>query len=210
MRSAADDLAGAGGVRLRVSEKQMRALRAVTDDRSEVERLLAAAARGDRTAQEALYRQLVQFVGQVAFAAGARTDIEDIVHDTFLQAFSGLDAVHGPEALRPWIATLTVRQVARRRRYRPWLRLFESVRESDEAEQMIDVATPPDAQLAAKRALRALEQVDDRSRLAWMLRHWHGLSLEQTAESLSVSLATVKRVLRAAELAVAMTEEVAP
>jgi RNA polymerase sigma-70 factor (ECF subfamily) len=48
----------------------------------------------------------------------------------------------------------------------------------------------------------ALARIDDRERIAWMLRHVEGLALEEVAEACSCSLATVKRRISAAEAVV--------
>ncbi|HEV7389320.1 MAG TPA: ECF-type sigma factor [Gemmatimonadaceae bacterium] len=68
--------------------------------------------------------------------------------------------------------------------------------ELDEAIWISDDAVEPIIEL--DRALQRLASLDDRRSRILELRYFGGLSLEETAESLHVSLATVKRELRAA------------
>lgn len=175
-------------------------LHLVEDPAAEAATLVARAAAGDRRAQEQLYRQNVQFIGHVARAAGAGSDLEDVVQDTFITAFANLSGLTTAQALRPWLARLTVRQVQRRARFRPWLTLFTG--EKDEAvawETMVDRSASAEVVQGVREAQAALATVDASARLCWLLRHWHGMTLEETAVAADVSLATAKRRLQKAE-----------
>lgn len=175
-------------------------LRLVEDPADEVSALVGRAAAGDRRAQELLYRQHVQFVGHVARGAGAGADLEDVVQDTFINAFATLEGLTAAQSLRPWLARLTVRQVQRRARFRPWLSLF--TREKDEAvawETMVDRGASAETLQGVREAQAALATVEASARLCWLLRHWHGMTLEETAVAADVSLATAKRRLQKAE-----------
>jgi RNA polymerase sigma-70 factor (ECF subfamily) len=175
-------------------------LHLVEDPAAEAATLVARAAGGDRRAQEQLYRQNVQFVGHVAHAAGAGADLEDVVQETFINAFAHLAGLTTAQALRPWLARLTVRQVQRRARFRPWLTLFTG--EKDEAvawETMVDRSASAEVVQGVREAQAALSTVDASARLCWLLRHWHGMTLEETAVAADVSLATAKRRLQKAE-----------
>jgi RNA polymerase sigma-70 factor (ECF subfamily) len=60
--------------------------------------------------------------------------------------------------------------------------------------------TPDDTASETLRACwKALELLEPRRRLALVLRHVEGMSLEEGAETLAVSLATFKRLLAKAE-----------
>lgn len=153
------------------------------------------AALGDPQAREALYRGLARFVGQVLRAGGAHpSELEDLVHDTFLEAFSSLETLERPEALRAWMARLAMRQLQRRRRWRPWLRLFGSRREEAQAwEELLDASASAEVVAEVSRAARLLQQCAAEDSLAWRLHRWHELTLEETASACAVSLATLKR-----------------
>jgi RNA polymerase sigma factor (sigma-70 family) len=66
----------------------------------------------------------------------------------------------------------------------------------DEAESISDDAVEPIIEL--NEALQRLTAVDERRSRILEQRYFGGLTLEETAEALDVSLATVKRELRAA------------
>jgi RNA polymerase sigma factor (TIGR02999 family) len=68
--------------------------------------------------------------------------------------------------------------------------------ELDEAESISDDAVEPIIEL--NEALQRLTAVDERRSRILEQRYFGGLTLEETAEALDVSLATVKRELRAA------------
>jgi len=80
--------------------------------------------------------------------------------------------------------------------------------ELDEASWIPDDAVEPIIEL--DEALKRLASVDERRSRILEQRYFGGLSLEETAEALSVSLATVKRELRAARawLAVELVRDV--
>lgn len=61
------------------------------------------------------------------------------------------------------------------------------------AEHLISDEPEPDRILALDEALKRLETIDERKGQVVMLRYFAGLSLEETAKTLGVSLATVKR-----------------
>jgi RNA polymerase sigma-70 factor (ECF subfamily) len=187
----------------------LRLVKAPAPDATET---VARATAGDRWAQEQLFREHVQFVGHVARAAGAEADLEDVVQETFLAAFASLARLSEPSALRPWLARLTVRQVQRRNRFRPWLHLFGGDREEHLSwERLVDPAASAEALADVRHAERALASAGQSARLCWLLRHWHGMTLEETAVAASLSLATTKRRLQQAEQAVAqLRQETAP
>lgn len=156
--------------------------------------------RGERSAQARLFREHVQFVAHVARAGGARNDLDDVVQETFLSAFDSVHALEDARAMRAWLARITVRQIARRRRFRAWLGLFGRLAEEQNAwEQLLDPSSPPDVVAEIRSVGRVLDGLGPDERLAWVLRHWHGLTLEETSEACHTSLATLKRRLARAE-----------
>lgn len=160
-------------------------------------------------AQERLYRDFVQWVGHVAASAGANeAELEDIVHDTFITAFASISKLASPDALKSWLARLTIRQVGRRRRWRSWLTLFSRAQDESLAwESLLDAASSPEVIADVRGVSRVLEQQPNDARLMWVLHRWHGLTLDETAEACEVSLATVKRrVARVDEVLVAWQE----
>jgi DNA-directed RNA polymerase specialized sigma24 family protein len=64
---------------------------------------------------ESAFRAYSPYVARVAIRLLGRTqDIEDVVQDVFLDAVSGLGKLRDPDAIRGWLATITVRVASRR------------------------------------------------------------------------------------------------
>jgi RNA polymerase sigma-70 factor (ECF subfamily) len=131
-------------------------------------------------------------------SVGPGHDIDDLLQDTFVGFFRNVGSLRDPSSLRAFlvgIALRTAHTALRKRRVRRWLRLSDDGR-------VPDVAAPDDdprTREAVRRLYGILDQLPDRERLAFVLRHAEGHELTETASLLGVSLATVKRMLRRAE-----------
>lgn len=162
--------------------------------------LVVAAADGDRWARDALYRRYARSLGGAATRLlGTRQDVDDIVHDTFLRAFQKLSTLREPQRFRPWlfaIATTQVRMLLRRRRLRSFVGLH--IVEDASLERLAAKDLDAEARLELKELDRALKTLSADQRIAWMLRHVEGHTLEETAIECGCSLATIKRRLRSA------------
>src|SRR5690349_8434483 len=98
-------------------------------DAALVERVL----RGDRAAEEAIYRRHVSYVtGLSTRLVRRRADVQDIVQDTFADVFEQLPALREPERLLHWITGIAVHKAHRRFRRLRLAALFgRQVREVD-------------------------------------------------------------------------------
>jgi RNA polymerase sigma-70 factor, ECF subfamily len=161
----------------------------------------ATMAAGERATPsvDSLFRRHSPFVAKVAIRLLGRDDeVDDVVQDVFLAATRGVGDVVEPEAIRGWLATVTVR-VARRklraRRVRHWLGL-------DRAPSYDSIASPaasPEQRALIGRVYLALDELPVNQRLAWALRHLEGQKLDSIAEACGCSLATAKRHIVAAQ-----------
>ena len=131
-------------------------------------------------------------------SVGPGHDVEDLLQDVFIGFFKNVGTLRDGLALRPFlvgIALRTARTALRKRRVRRWLRL------SDDG-TVPEVATSdgdPRTREAVRRLYAILDELDDRERLAFVLRHAEGHELTEAAAALGVSLATVKRMLQRAD-----------
>ena len=131
-------------------------------------------------------------------SVGPTHDVEDLVQDVFVGFFRNVGTLREASSLRPFlvgIALRTARSALRKRRVRKWLRL------SDDG-VVPEVATndgDPRTREAVRRLYAIMDDLNDRDRLAFVLRHTEGYELTETAAALAVSLATVKRMLARAE-----------
>jgi RNA polymerase sigma-70 factor (ECF subfamily) len=125
------------------------------------------------------------------------TELADVVHDTFVQAFASAHHLRDAEALRGWlrsVATHTACKTIRSRSRRSWLRFYAP-------EELPEARTEPDpeAREACRRTYRVLERMKAEERVVFALRYIEGCEVAEVAALCSVSLSTIKRRLRRAE-----------
>ena len=135
--------------------------------------------------------------GIVSRALGPDAEVEDVTQEIFYRLFSRIGTLRKPEALRSFVISFAVRIVKwelRRRRARRWLTLSETGEVPDEQIMVINA----ESRYALRRLYALLDRLNTRERLVLVLRHVEGMTLEEIAEAMELSLATVKRVLRRA------------
>ncbi|MCC7540324.1 MAG: RNA polymerase sigma factor [Deltaproteobacteria bacterium] len=167
--------------------------------------LVAAARRGERAAEEAIYKRHVRAVaGVAARLLGGRQDVDDVVQDTFVDVLDELDDLQDPAALRGWILRIAVHKVHRRFRRRKLLRALGLWRGGDDETLAAQASNAATSEQRAELALltQVLDRVPARERTAWVLRHVEGHPLEDVAAACDCSLATVKRWIAAADVVV--------
>jgi len=164
--------------------------------------LVARALAGDRWAEEALFRRHVAAVAGIATRLlGRREDAEDIVQDTFATALESLSALRDAGAVRAWLVQIAVRKAHRRFRRRKIARALGLDRATDDAtlELLASDAADGEARAELRGVDRALAELPVAERMAWMLRHIEGESLEGVASACGCSLATAKRRIARAD-----------
>jgi RNA polymerase sigma-70 factor, ECF subfamily len=163
--------------------------------------LVDRAIAGDRWSKETIFRRHVAAVAAtVKRLLGKGQDGEDVVQEAFAIAFSELERLRDPEALRAWLIRIAIHKVHRRFRRRRLLRIlgFTPADEGALADLAAAGATP---EMRAELALldRALIRLSAKERLVWMLRHVEGETIEAIAIKTACSIATVKRRLKVAD-----------
>jgi RNA polymerase sigma-70 factor (ECF subfamily) len=131
-------------------------------------------------------------------SVGPGHDVEDLLQDVFVGFFRNVGTLREASSLRPFLVGITLRTARtalRRKRVRRWLHLSDDGVVPEVAANDAD----PRTRDAIRRLYTILDELPDRERLAFVLRHAEGHELTETAEALGVSLATVKRVLQRAE-----------
>ena len=137
---------------------------------------------------------------------GDTADAADAAQEVFLKAFKGIQHFRQGSSLKTWLYRIAIREALNHRRwFKRHLQKNVSIdAESEEGFAAIDLedlsATPFD-QLATQEiqvaVQGALQQVPEVFRGAVILRDLEGLSYEEVAEVLDVSVGTVKsRILR--------------
>ena len=116
------------------------------------------------------------------------------MQDTLLLVFAKADRIEKPDALRAFVTSVTIRTLKhelRRRRLRRWLVLSRTGELPEAGTNEPDHA----ARQLLRRFYGALDSLNPEVRLVFVLRRIEGLTLEDVASSMSLSLATVKRRL---------------
>jgi RNA polymerase sigma-70 factor (ECF subfamily) len=158
--------------------------------------LLAAAQAGAAWAFETLYRDLSPAVtGYLRLHGAAEPD--DLASETFLGVFTGLAGFRGDEdALRAWVFTIAHRRLVddwRRRSRRP--QVADAV---DDLGGLVggDVEDDALARVGAADVHRLCAQLPDDQRAVLLLRILADLTVEQVAQVMGRSTASVKALQR--------------
>ncbi|MFZ5469723.1 MAG: RNA polymerase sigma factor [Myxococcota bacterium] len=147
---------------------------------------------------DTVFRYHASYVAAVAFKLLGRDDeVDDVVQEVFLAATQGLRQLREPEAIKGWLATVTVRVARRHLRKRKFLSFFGASEKPAPAELISSDASPHDRALLS-RIFSVLEELPVQARIAWTLRHVEGERLEAVARLCGCSLATAKRRIAAA------------
>ena len=146
--------------------------------------LVAGARRGDAAAVEGLFRRHWADAFRAAYAVtGSRAAAEDVAQEAFLKALDRLDRFDGRRPFGAWLHRIAVnRAIDEVRSGRRVRRPRRGARARDLARRAVAVAPA----IVAELGRLPLER-----RLPIVLRHWLGLSVEETAELLGVPVGTV-------------------
>jgi RNA polymerase sigma factor (sigma-70 family) len=138
-------------------------------------------------------------VARIAFKLLRRQDeVSDVVQDVFVAALRAGPRLNLTRSMAGWLATVTVRSVAKRIRRRRRGRALGI--ETDLSYE--DVAAPgADAEscVALSRLRDALTELPDELRCAWLLRHVEHEPVETVARLCGCSISTAKRRINAAQ-----------
>jgi RNA polymerase sigma-70 factor (ECF subfamily) len=164
--------------------------------------LVVAARASEAWACEALYRRHVGTAhGLACRLFGRDRDLDDLLQDSFIAALGSLDKLADPNAFRSWLCSIVVRKTCKLIRKR---RLLASLglagREAPvDVDQLLSRGTPPDVATELRAVYRVLDSLPADVRTILVLRRVEGCALEEIAELVGLSLATVKRRLTKGE-----------
>ncbi len=147
---------------------------------------------------ETVYRSYAPYVATIGFRIlGNSAEVDDLVQDVFIEAHRSLDRLRNKNAIKGWLATVTVRMARRRLRWKKARRFVGLDILTYDADYASSELSPEDAaQLSAVYGI--LERISVEQRLAWTLRHALGESMERVAELCGCSVSTAKRRVTAA------------
>jgi RNA polymerase sigma-70 factor, ECF subfamily len=164
---------------------------------AEPDTLLVAALRaGEVAAAGRLYDRYAPNVrGMAHRLLGSDGELDDVVQDVFIAAFTSIARLREPALLKGWllgIAVGKVRDNLRARWRRRWLTFqpYEDLPDVPGAEAQVDVG---------QEVCRILDQLPPEERIALLLHRLEGLSLDEAAKASNMSVSTFKRRLARAE-----------
>jgi RNA polymerase sigma-70 factor (ECF subfamily) len=203
MGSASDRVMGdgtSGSVPLSASERT----KAVSEREERVgasadDAMLARAALvGQVWAQREIWFRFAPMVlGLFRRALGPRHDHDDLTQEVFLRVFRRLYTLEKASAIRSFVYSVAVRVLSEEiRRIRVRRRMVSEHRDPS----MLSSSSPTDfeARETLLSVQRMLDQMRDKYRAVFVLRHVDGMELHEIAVGLDISLATVKRYLNKA------------
>jgi len=170
--------------------------------------LVQAAKGGDVSAFEELVKRYDRNVFRIAqHITQNREDAEDVVQDAFLKAYGNLEQFQGNSKFYTWLVRIAVNESLmklRRRRTDRTVSLDEDIKtEEDTMPREIADWSPNPEQLYKQGELKdilrkTIQGLPASFRTVFVLRDVEGLSTEETAEALDLSIPAVKsRLLRA-------------
>jgi RNA polymerase sigma-70 factor (ECF subfamily) len=142
--------------------------------------LIARWKAGDERAATQLVERHAAALARFASSIGERDEVQELVQDTFVRAFGGIDAFRGESSLRTWLFTilrrlaLDRRRAARRRRDRVEVSEADAVTEYDALDGMVATETQ-------QRVRAAVERLSPMQREIFTLRVTEGLSYKEIA-----------------------------
>lgn len=135
---------------------------------------------------------------------GDRQDAEDVVQDTFVQAWKSLNALASPEAFGTWLyrmASNRCTDVLRKRVSRP-SDPFDPEDFGAHADDRASVEKRVEARSALERFAQVFSTLSSEQRATWVLCQMEGLSYAEVADTLGITEGSVRGRIHRARAAI--------
>jgi RNA polymerase sigma-70 factor (ECF subfamily) len=157
------------------------------------EELVGALRAGDPEAPAALWARFSPSVGRVlAKALGPSLEIEDLTQEVFLRVFGRLPSLRDPSALRAFVLAVAM-NVLKWELRRRWVGRRIRLSGSGTLPDVESTAMDAEARHALRRCYRILDSLPAKERIAFVLRYMEGMTIDEVAAAMSVSISTAKR-----------------
>ncbi len=165
--------------------------------------LVVAARAGEDWAREALFRRYSRMVfGLVYRLVGRDEEIDDLAQECFVQALAHLGRLSEPQAFAGWLTSVVVRtthKALRRRAVATRIGLRSRSGPVD-VDSLVARSAPADVVAELHAVYRLIDKLPSRVRVALVLRRVEGMSQDEVAAAMGVSVSTAKRLIIEAEL----------
>jgi RNA polymerase sigma-70 factor (ECF subfamily) len=175
--------------------------------REDEQQLVTAAKHGDAAAFEELVNRYESKIFRLTWnITGNREDAEDAMQEAFLKAYSHLQGFHGDSRFYTWLVRIAANEALMRlRKRRPNQVSLDEPTEGDTdlmPRELEDWRPSPEQRYAQAEMQHILDEVIEKLepeyRIVLVLRDMEGLSTQETADALGISVTAVKsRLLRA-------------
>ena len=156
-----------------------------SDDGVDAE-LIARWKAGDERAATALVERHAAALARFAVASGERSEVDELVQDTFVRAFNSLDGFRGESTFRTWLFTIERRLLLDRRRAEKRRRDRIEIQEDDAATEY-DALDSVMADETQRRLRGAIERLSPTQREVFTLRVAEGLSYKEIAQAVGTT-----------------------
>lgn len=147
--------------------------------------------------REIWFRFAPMIYGLFRRALGPRHDADDLTQEVFLRVFRRLYTLEKASAIRSFVYSVAVRVLSEEIRR---IRVRRRIVAENHDPSMSSSSSPTDFETRETLVYvqRMLDQMRDKYRAVFVLRHVDGMELHEIAVGLDISLATVKRYLNKA------------
>lgn len=157
------------------------------------EDLVGALRAGDPEAPAALWARYSPSVGRVlAKALGPSLDIEDLTQEVFLRVFGRLPSLRDPSALRAFVLAVAM-NVLKWELRRRWVGRRVRLSGTGTLPDIESTSADAEARHALQRCYRIFDSLPTKERMAFVLRYMEGMTIDEVAAALEVSISTAKR-----------------
>jgi RNA polymerase sigma-70 factor (ECF subfamily) len=151
------------------------------DDQTDLD-LIGRWKAGDQRAATLLVERHADALARFASSVGARGDVEEVVQDTFVRAFSSLDSFRAESSLRTWLFTIARRLLLDRRRSERRRGEHVELQDGDVATEFDPLDTVV-AEETRRRMRDAMERLTPTQKEVFTLRVSEGLSYKEIADA---------------------------
>jgi RNA polymerase sigma-70 factor (ECF subfamily) len=165
--------------------------------------LIRAVLAGEKDAYGPLVARHSQSVFRVAFRITENeADAEEVVQETFLRGYRGLEGFDARANFRTWIYRIAMNcalDVLSKRKSQTTVTIAEEYDSEQTTVQLMDAAAGPDRLLLSQeieaRRRVAMEKLTPTERLAFVLRHLENRSTEEVAATLGIAPNSAKQAV---------------